>query len=109
MILALAAFLPLVMVSCTPQEEYTPGQPDVEGCFEVHFPSQNATSRTFTLEPQDNRRVRISVSRVVPDGDITVPFEVTGDDIFEVEDIKFEDGQENASFYVNFPTAERGH
>lgn len=108
MILALAAFLPLVMVSCTPQEEYTPGQPDVEGCFEVHFPSQNATSRTFTLEPQDSRRVRISVSRVVPDGDITVPFEVTGDDIFEVEDIKFEDGQENASFYVNFPTAELG-
>lgn len=108
MIIAMAALLPLAMVSCTPQEEYTPGQPDVEGCFEVHFPSQDATSRTFTLEPQDSRRVKISVSRVVPDGDITVPFEVTGDDVFEVEDITFEDGQENAYFYVDFPTAELG-
>lgn len=108
MIIAMAAILSSVVMSCTQSEEYTPGKPDVEGCYEVHFPSQEATSRTFTLEPEDARSIKISVERAISDGDIIVPATITGDDIFEVEDIRFEDGQEKSFFYVEFPTAELG-
>ena len=110
MILALAAVLSMAVISCTQEEPYTPGEPDVEGCLGVYFPSQEATSKTFTIEPKDAHRVKIQVAREVADveDDITIPFEVTGDDIFEVDDIIFEGGAATTTFWIYFPDAELG-
>lgn len=106
MILAMAAILSFAAISCAPVEEYTPGQPDIEGCFGVYFPTQEASSKTITLEPTDKRRVKVTVSRGTADGDITVPFELTDEEgIFEVDDIIFEDGQTSTSFHVYFDDA----
>ena len=90
----MAAVLSFAVVSCGPEETYTPGEPDVEGCFGVYFPSQEASSRTITLDPNQARRVKVTVAREVSDVDydITVPVEITGDDIFEVDEIYFEGG-----------------
>ena len=107
-IIAMTAILSFAMASCSQKEIYEPGKADVEGCFEVHFPSQDATSKTYALDPQESRKVKISVEREIPDGDITVPTVITGDDVFEVEDIIFEDGQSKTTFEVKFPTAEIG-
>ena len=110
MILAMAAVLSFAVVSCGPEETYTPGEPDVEGCFGVYFPSQEASSRTITLDPNQARRVKVTVAREVSDVDydITVPVEITGDDIFEVDEIYFEGGAASTTFWVNFPDAEVG-
>ena len=58
MILAMTAMLSFAAISCNQDEEYAPGKPDSEDCFGVYFPSQDATSRTFTFEPGDRRRVK---------------------------------------------------
>lgn len=107
MILALAAVLSFAAISCTPQEEYAPGQPDLEDCFGIYFPSQDASSKAITLEPGDKRSVKITVAREFSDVDydITVPYVFKGDDVFEIEDIVFEGGATTTSFYVNFPDA----
>ena len=111
MILAMmAAVLSFAAISCTPEEEYKTGEPDIEGCYGIYFPSQEASSRTITLDPNDRRRVKITVAREVSDVDfdITVPVEISGDDIFEVDDIIFEGGAASTSFYISFPDAEVG-
>ena len=106
MILAMTAILSFAAISCTPAEEYTPGKSDVEGCFGVYFPTQEASSKIINLNPADARRVKVTVSRGTADGDITVPFDLTDEEgIFEVDDIIFEDGQTTTSFYVHFPDA----
>lgn len=108
MIIAMTAILSFAMVSCTPKEDYEPGKPDNEACYDIHFPSQDATSKNYTLGPEDSRRIKISVERKKPEGDITVPAKISGDDIFDVDEITFEDGQAKSSFYVGFQNAELG-
>lgn len=107
MISVMTAILSFAAISCTPQEEYTPGKPDVEDCFGVYFPSQEAGSKAITIEPRDPHSVKITVAREFSDVDydVTVPVEITGDDVFEVEDILFEAGATTTSFYVDFPDA----
>lgn len=110
MILALAAVLSFATISCTQEDDYTRGEPDLEGCFGVYFPSQEASSKTITLDPSDRRRVKVTVAREFADVDydITVPVEITADDIFEVDDIVFEGGATSTSFWINFQDAEIG-
>lgn len=113
MILAFAAVLSLAAISCSPKSEYTPGKQDVEDCFGVYFPSQEAGSKTISLEPGDPHRVKITVAREVSDVDydINVPYELTGDtDVFEVEGdgIVFEGGAATTTFWMNFSDAEVG-
>ena len=110
MILAMMAMLSFAAISCTPEEEYQKGELDVEGCYGVYFPSQEVSSKTITLDPKDKRRVKITVARELSDVDfdITVPVEISGDEIFEVEDIVFEGGAASTSFYISFPDAEIG-
>ena len=110
MILAMTAMLSFALISCNQEEPYTPGEQDLEGCYGVYFPSQEASSKAITLDPNDRRRVKITVARELSDvdEDITVPAEITGDEVFEVDDIVFEGGAATTSFYVNFPDAEVG-
>ena len=110
MILALTAVLSFALISCNQEEQYTPGEPDMEGCYGVYFPSQDASTRTITLDPSERRRVKVTVAREFSDvdEDVTVPVEITADEVFEVDDIVFEGGATSTSFYVNFNDAEVG-
>ena len=113
MILAFAAVLSLAAISCSPKSEYTPGKQDMEDCFGVYFPSQEAGSKTISLEPGDPHRVKITVARELSDVDydINVPYVLTGDtDVFEVEGdgIVFEGGAATTTFWMNFSDAEVG-
>lgn len=95
-------------VSCAP-EEYTPGEPDLKDCHGVYFPTQTELSN-LELSPEEPTEVTLKVMRLKEDGDITVPVIVTEseDGIFEVSDIKFEDGQTETTFTVSFPKAAIG-
>lgn len=110
MILALTAVLSMAAISCTPEETYTPGEPDVEGCQGVYFPSQEATSKTYAFDPNEKHRVKITIAREVSDvaDDVVVPVEITGDDVFEVDEIFFEAGAASTTFWVSLPDAELG-
>lgn len=108
MIYALLAVFSLIAVSCTQQDVYAPGKQDLEGCYKVYFPSQTVSAGLVTIEESASPVVKVTVIRELADDDITVPFELTGDDVFEVDDIIFEDGQTESTFMVRFPTAEMG-
>lgn len=107
MIYSLAA-LSLVTVSCAPEETYTPGEKDVEGCYGVYFPAQEMAGATLDLDPTAPTTIELTVARQVPDGDVEVPVEITGDDVFVVEDIFFEDGDTETTVSVSFDSAKIG-
>lgn len=110
MIIAMTALLSFAAISCAPEEDYAPGKQDVEGCFGVYFPSQDAASKTITVEPGDNHSVKIIIAREFGDvaDDVIVPIDFSGDDVFEVDEVVFEGGAMTSSFIVRFPDAELG-
>jgi|GEM_PF-536634 len=112
-VLAFAA-LTLAAVSCAPEEvKHEAGQPDVDGCYGVFFPKQDATGDKV-FAPTDPTVATFKVGRTVSDGEITVPVVVEAtrgendEEIFEIEDIVFADGQAETTFDVNFPNAKEG-
>ena len=102
------AALSLMTVSCAPEEVYTPGEKDQEGCLGVYFPPQELAGTSLDLDPTAPTTVTLTIARQVPDGEAVVPVEVTGDEVFEVDEISFEDGETETTFQVNFDTAEIG-
>lgn len=103
-IFSLAA-IGLAALACTPEElAHQPGEPEVDGCYSVFFPAQEA-SGSHTFDPTMERKVTVSVSRKVAKGDITVPFSVVSEtpDAFKVSDIAFKDGQSETTATISFP------
>lgn len=101
-IYALAAGLALTAVSCVEEENTSTGIP--EDTYGVYFPSQQ-NIRSHELEPkeegQDQSHVlKFTAKRLNTDGYITVPVEVTPSEFFTVSELKFEDGQQEATFTV---------
>ena len=70
--LTLAAVASLA-VSCKQEEPYEPGPQDLDGCYGVFFPSQEATG-AHTYDPTMATETEILVSRKVSDDAITVPY-----------------------------------
>ena len=103
-IAALAAF-----ASCAQEEiEYKPGEPDVEGCYGVYFPTQEAFG-DHTLDPTKPTEVDITVARTNTKGSITVPVEATDPKgIYHLDPITFEDGQSETTLHISFSDAELG-
>ena len=100
-----ATALALVAVSCVPKEEPVEvGPQDVEGCFDVFFPAQDA-SGSHILSPSDALEIEITISRTVSEGEITVPIiaEFSEDGIFTFDPVTFADGQAETTFKVKFP------
>lgn len=95
------------MASCT-QEEFKPGEPDLENCYGVYFDDAQQNTGSLMLDPSDPRSLTFSVSRLKEDGEIEVPVVVEGSEegIFEAEPLIFEDGQRTAVLTVNFDKAE---
>ena len=105
----MAAFS-FLAVSCQVEEQvYVPGEPDLEGCYGVYFPTQEAAG-SHTMDPSETPAVEFVVKRLTEDGDITVPVEVkvSEEGIFNVPELKFVDGQTEAKLLVTFPNAVAG-
>ena len=55
------------MASCT-QEEFKPGEPDLENCYGVYFDDVQQNAGSLMLDPSDPRTLTFSVSRLKEDG-----------------------------------------
>lgn len=105
----MAAFS-FLAVSCQVDEQvYVPGEPELEGCYGVYFPTQEAAG-SHTMDPSETPAVEFVVKRLTEDGEITVPVEVkvSEEGIFNVPELKFVDGQTEAKLLVTFPNAVAG-
>ncbi len=103
------AVLPFMALSCAPEEVFNPGEPDLEGCYGVYFPTQDA-SGSHAIDPSAPKTVEFVVKRLVKDDEITVPVEVTASEegIFEVSELTFADGQTESKIKVTFNKAQAG-
>lgn len=107
-IFALAA-IGLTMSACSEEEKYAPGEAEMDGCYGVYFPVQEKSGSNI-YDPTMEKDVTITVARTVPSDDITVPFKFISEtgDLFKYGDIKFEDGQTETTFKVEFPDIDEG-
>lgn len=96
------------LASCDNEEEYKPGEPDVDGCYGVYFPSQEIKTN---YEPTEALEFTVTAARKVEKGAISVPIEISGNDkgYFELPStIDFADGEAETSFTVKFSKAPVG-
>lgn len=107
-IFAVAALACATFVACENDfDDYTPGDPEIAGNYEVYFPSKGGG--TLEFDPADPTEFTVQIARTNASGAITVPLVVTsGNEIFEVEPVKFEANQKETTFKVKFPKAEVG-
>lgn len=103
------AALSFVAVACQPKEVYTPGEPEVEGCQKVYFPSQDFSPYEY-LSPDAECSFEVKIARELDDEAVVVPVEVKAnvDGIFELGEVSFEAGQKETSFVVTFDKSEVG-
>ncbi len=103
------AVLPFMALSCAPEEVFNPGEPDLDGCYGVYFPTQDATG-AHTYDPSQPTEIVFKVARTVSEDEIVVPLKVSAshEGIFKVEELKFEDGQSETEFKVTFPDSQNG-
>lgn len=89
------------VVACNEKEVYTPGEPDLDGCYGVYFPEQDAAT-THYFDPAGEKSVTVQVKRTNAEGAVNVPFVLVGEntDMFSVSDIQFKNGEEETTFTV---------
>ena len=107
--LLFAFIAPFVLAGCSDDIKYTPGEGEDPDCYGVYFPSQEYATDN-ERDPAEPTTLPFTAKRKNYKDAITVPVEVTGtqDGIFTVSEIKFEAGQEETEFTVDFPNAEIG-
>ena len=105
----LVALVSMVMASCAPEENYAPGEADLENCMHFYFPV-NENARHHELEIDAPTFLTFKASREVTDVEASIPFVVKSDDeeIFMVEEIFFGKYEDEAEFSVYFDDAELG-
>ena len=107
-VLAAASF---VLASCAKEQypEPTVGEPEVDGCYGVYFPTQEA-SGDHTYDPTQDKVISITAKRMVSEGEITVPVVLESDveNVFVAGDLIFQNGQDEATFDVRFDDIEFG-
>ena len=106
-IFAVAALACATFVACdTEFDDYTPGDPEVEGCYDVYFPTKGTA---LEFSPDDPTEIVIPIARTNAANAITVPITInSGKDVFEIEPVKFEAKQKESTVVVKFPKAELG-
>lgn len=103
-----------LLASCGEKEDaYVWGEEENANCYGVTFPDQTVCD--YELDPEDPAAsvVTVKAHRAVTTGDITVPIvirQVPFDDeyVFAHTDLKFADGESDATFQVSFTNAEVG-
>jgi len=90
-------------------EPFLPGEAEVENCYGVYFPSQEA-SGSHIYNPTQDKVMEITVARTNTKGAIEVPVvaSFSEEGIFHSTDVKFADGQSETSFKVFFDKAKEG-
>ena len=104
------AAMSLFTVGCVEEPiQYEKGEPDVDGCYGVYFPVQDATG-AHTYDPSQDTEIVFTVARTNTEGAITVPvtYSESHEGIFEVGELAFEDGQSETTLTVTFPNSENG-
>lgn len=98
-----------VLASCSDDIKYTPGEGDDPNSYGVYFLSQKHAGDN-ELDPAEPTTLSFTAMRKNYKDAITVPVEVSSnvDGIFAVSDVKFEAGQKETTFTVDFPNAEIG-
>lgn len=96
-------------LSCVKEQEHKPGEADLEGCYGVYFPVQEA-SGSHTYDPSMEKEIIISVTRSKTKDAIKVPYEIITDtpEEFTCGEIAFEDGQTETSMKISFPKIKTG-
>lgn len=107
-IFSLAA-LAFAFTACVKEAEYEKGPQDVEGCYGVYFPTQEATG-SHTFDPTKAAEIEFTVARKNSEGSITVPVEHTAshDGIFKLGELVFADGQTETKLKVTFENSKMG-
>lgn len=103
------AAMSLFTVACVEEVTYEKGEADVDGCYGVYFPVQEAAG-AHTYDPSMPTEIVFTVARTNTSGAITVPIDYTESHagIFEVPAAEFADGQSETTIKVTFPTSENG-
>ena len=104
-----AAAVSFSATACVQEEAHTPGEPEVDGCYGVYFPTQDA-SGAHTYDPSMTPEVVFKAVRRVPEGTISVPLVVSASEegVFQVGELVFEDGQSESEVKVTFPDSKNG-
>lgn len=107
-IFAIAA-VAFAALSCVKEQEHKPGEADLEGCYGVYFPVQEA-SGSHTYDPSMEKEIVISVTRSKTKDAIKVPYEIITDtpEEFTCGEIAFEDGQTETNLLIKFPKIKTG-
>lgn len=107
-IFSLAA-LAFAFTACVEEQEYEKGAADLEGCYGVYFPTQEATGN-HTFDPTKAAEIVFTVARKNSEGDITVPVKHTAshEGVFQLGELVFADGQTESTLKVTFPDSEIG-
>lgn len=108
LILITAAFALPFALSCNKEKEYEKGAPENDNPYAVYFDVPASTD--FSLAPDEETVVEFTVKRKDVNGEITVPYTLESEnaDVFELSDLVFEDGAEEATIEIRFPDAEIG-
>lgn len=98
-----------VLAGCSDDPTYTSGEGDDPDCYGVYFPSQE-NAGDLELDPAEPTTRTFTAMRKNFADAITVPVEVSSSEagVFAVSEIKFEAGQQETSFTVDFPEAQIG-
>lgn len=104
-----AAAVSFAATACVQEEAHTPGEPEVDGCYGVYFPTQEA-SGAHTYDPSMTPEVVFKAVRRVSTGTISVPLVVSASEegVFQVGELVFEDGQSESEVKVTFPDSKNG-
>lgn len=97
------------LAACSDDGDYKPGEPELEGCYGVYFPTQEA-SGSHTFDPTADKSITIKVARANSEGAITVPVDTVSnvDGVFQFGEISFADGQSETTVEVTFDAIETG-
>lgn len=113
---ALLALATVGMVACSKDSTYQPGPAELEGCYDVYFPSaadleEQGPLGEVSLDPSEKTVFTYTAYRNNVEGTITVPVDITSNtgDLFTVTPIEFAEGKDVTTFIVTLAdTAEIG-
>lgn len=97
-----------VLAGCKDDVNYTRGTAEDPDCYGVYFPKKQSTRTDLEFEPGTQTEATYTVKRRNIVDPIIVPVVVKSnvEDIFVVEPIVFDAGEEETTFTVSFPNAQ---
>lgn len=107
--IAAAATVLFAVAACQTEEVFQAGEPELEGCYGVYFPMQEA-SGSHTFDPSAEKVITVKVARTNTEGDIVVPIDTTSNvsNVFQISEISFADGQKETKVDITFDDIETG-